>query len=101
MSSTSARSRSFNALLILSLLVISVSALPGSVFANKVTNQDATQAATASSTQAATQAATQPVGPVLDKIDPGETKIGTISAQNPESRYEINVKAKDEAFAGL
>src|SRR5260221_14187910 len=43
----------------------------------------------------------QASGPVLDKLNPAESKIGIISAQNPEYRYEITARAGDEVLAGL
>ncbi len=75
---TSERSRSFYLLLSLTFFALVLMILPGNA---QAALNAATQAATQSPTQAGTQAAS---GPVLDKLNPGQSKLGAISAQNTE-----------------
>src|SRR5579859_7964599 len=92
---SSVHTRSFLVLLILGFLAIILSILPGNA---QAASHLPAQAATQAPTQAGTQA---PSGPVLDKLNPGESKLGTISAQNTEYRYTIAVKASDQVLAGV
>ncbi|HLY26502.1 MAG TPA: hypothetical protein VKQ72_09195 [Aggregatilineales bacterium] len=91
----SVHSRSFLVLPILGFFAIILSIFPGNA---QAASHLPAQAATQAPTQAGTQA---PSGPVLDKLNPGESKLGTISAQNTEYRYAIDVKASDQVLAGV